>query len=167
MSAFAAELLKRQLLDLQRNPPQGISVGLKDDNNLFEWSVLVDGPAESPYEGGLFKAELIFPSDFPNHPPDMKFISEMWHPNIFDNGKVCISILHQPGIDEFNPEESAEERWRPILSVEAILVSVQNMLGAPNDSSPANIDAAVQWRKDKVAFKRKVRKTVEKSLEMC
>ena len=40
-------------------------------------------------------------------------------------------------------KESPEERWRPILSVEAILISVQNMLSEPNENSPANIDAAV------------------------
>ena len=66
---------------------------------------------------------------------------------------MCISILHSPGVDQFNEfvcndylndyQESREERWRPILSVEAILISVQNMLSEPNENSPANIDAAV------------------------
>ena len=32
-------------------------------------------------EGGIFKAELVFPCDFPNKPPTMRFISPMWHPN--------------------------------------------------------------------------------------
>ena len=58
---------------------------------------------------------------------------------------MCISILHPPGEDVFNELESAEERWRPILSVEAIIVSVMSMLSAPNDESPANIDAAVMY----------------------
>lgn len=62
---------------------------------------------------------------------------------VYEDGKVCISILHPPGTDVFNELEKAEERWRPILSVEAIIVSVMSMLSAPNDESPANIDAAV------------------------
>ncbi|CAN0404968.1 unnamed protein product, partial [Discosporangium mesarthrocarpum] len=33
------------------------------------------------YEGGFFKAKLEFPKDFPNNPPTMTFLSEMWHPN--------------------------------------------------------------------------------------
>ena len=41
------------------------------------------------------------------------------------------------------PQESATERWRPILGVESIIVSVISMLSDPNDESPANIDAAV------------------------
>jgi len=32
-------------------------------------------------EGGFFKAELKFPEDFPNSPPDMRFLTPMWHPN--------------------------------------------------------------------------------------
>ncbi|GMI27673.1 hypothetical protein TeGR_g15249, partial [Tetraparma gracilis] len=35
----------------------------------------------------------------------------------------------------------------------------------PNDESPANIDAAVQWREDLKGFKRKVRQTIQKSQE--
>ena len=98
-------------------------------------------------------------------PPEMKFKSEMWHPNVFPDGKVCISILHPPGVDNLNELETAEERWRPILGVESIIISVISMLSDPNDFSPANIDAAVMWRNDKVAFKKRVREVVRKSQE--
>ncbi len=66
-----------------------------------------------------------------------------------------------------NAQESADERWRPILGVEQILISVISMLNDPNDESPANLDAAVQWRNDRSAFKKKVRQIVRKSQEMC
>ncbi|KAK8810891.1 hypothetical protein WA556_003974, partial [Blastocystis sp. ATCC 50177/Nand II] len=165
MSTFATSLLMRQLKELTENPPSGISVGLKNDCDLFNWEVIVEGPPGSYYEGGLFRAELSFPSDFPNNPPVMKFLSRMWHPNIYEDGSVCISILHSPGVDMFNEFESREERWRPILSVEAILISVQNMLSEPNENSPANIDAAKQYREDKQQFKKRVRRTVQDSLE--
>jgi len=46
-------------------------------------------------------------------------------------------------LSRFNEQESADERWRPILGVESIVVSVISMLSDPNDESPANIDAAV------------------------
>ena len=61
--------------------------------------------------------------------------------------------------------ESAEERWRPILGIEAILISVLSMLVEPNTNSPANIDAAVQFRDDFASFKKKVKKCVRKSQE--
>ncbi|KAL3897605.1 MAG: hypothetical protein SGARI_006880 [Bacillariaceae sp.] len=95
----------------------------------------------------------------------MTFTSEMWHPNVYEDGRVCISILHPPGEDEFNSQESADERWRPILGVEQILVSVISMLSDPNDESPANLDAAVMWRNDRPAFKKRVRQVVRKSQE--
>ena len=89
----------------------------------------------------------------------------MWHPNIYPDGKVCISILHPPGTDELNAQETAEERWRPILGVESILMSVISMLNDPNIDSPANLDASVQFRDDKAAYEKKVRVLAAKSIE--
>jgi len=100
-------------------------------------------------------------------PPVMTFTSDMFHPNVYANGEVCISILHPPGTDDMNVMETAEERWRPILGVEQIIVSVISMLSDPNDESPANLDAAVMWRNDMKGFKRKVRDVVRKSQEDC
>ena len=76
-------------------------------------------------------------------PPAMTFRTKMWHPNIYPDGKVCISILHPPGEDNMNSQEKAEERWRPILGVESILISVISMLNDPNIESPANLDASL------------------------
>lgn len=129
--------------------------------------MMIIGPPETLYEGGFFKAKLEFPQDFPNMPPVMRFTSTMWHPNIYEDGKVCISILHPPGEDKFNAEETADMRWRPIHGVESIIVSVISMLSDPNDDSPANIDAAVMWRNDRKEFKRRVREVVRLSQEAC
>ena len=117
------------------------------------------------YEGGFFKSQLKFPSDYPNNPPEMKFITKMWHPNIYPDGKVCISILHPPGTDQMNSQESADERWRPVLGVEQILLSVVSMLNDPNIESPANIDAAIEFRDQRDAYKKKVRKLTQQSTE--
>ena len=104
---------------------------------------------------------------------------------VYPDGKVCISILHAPGVDAMNAQETAMERWRPILGVEAVLVSVLSMLSDPNIESPANIDAAVraprrhaaprphaapppaqkQFRDDLKGFRRKVRSCVAKTIE--
>lgn len=147
------------------NDDLGASIGLVDDNDLFKWSVIFEGPEETLYEGGYFKAELKFPDDYPNNPPEMKFVSKMWHPNIYPDGKVCISILHAPGTDSMNSQEKAEERWRPILGVESVLMSVISMLNDPNIESPANIDASVMFRDDREAYNKKVRILTTKSLE--
>eukprot|EP00501_MAST-03F_sp_TOSAG23-6_P000685 GSMAST32.ASY1.ANO1.712.1 assembled CDS len=163
-SPMAKLLLMKQLKELSSDPPEGVEVWLEDDADLFKWSCSIIGPPGTPYEGGIFTCLLEFPPDFPNMPPKMIFQTNIWHPNIYSDGRVCISILHPPGTDSHNPEELAEERWRPILGVEAILVSVISMLADPNDNSPANIDAAVQWRKDRAGYNKEVKKCVEKSL---
>ncbi|KAA6397718.1 MAG: putative Ubiquitin-conjugating enzyme E2 7 [Streblomastix strix] len=163
-NTVAAIHLMKELTSLNRNPIEGISCGLKDDKNLYVWNVCITGPPDSPYQEGLFQAELVFPDVYPNYPPKMKFTSEMWHPNIYADGRVCISILHPPGADRWGYEDSAE-RWRPINNVESILLCVQCMLGEPNDQSPANIEAAVMWRNKPQEFKKKVAQTVRKSQE--
>lgn len=45
--AYATELLRRQLIELTKSPPEGVSVGLKEDN-IFVWEVLVVGPSGTP-----------------------------------------------------------------------------------------------------------------------
>jgi ubiquitin-conjugating enzyme E2 G1 len=62
-------------------------------------------------------------------------------------------------------QETADERWRPILGVEQVLVSVISMLNDPNPDSPANIDAAKQFREDPKAYRRKVREFVARTAE--
>ena len=101
--------------------------GPVSEDNLLVWEALVGGPPGTPYECGVFKARLEFPLDYPMHPPKMYFTSAMWHPNIYPNGEVCISILHPPGEDPTHYEK-VEERWSPVQSVEKILISVMSML---------------------------------------
>lgn len=52
-----------------------------------------------------------------------------------------------------------------ILQVESIVISIIAMLSSPNDESPANVDAAKQWREDRDGFKKKVARIVRKSQE--
>ncbi|XP_074640548.1 putative ubiquitin-conjugating enzyme E2 7 isoform X2 [Tubulanus polymorphus] len=112
---------------------------------------------------GLFKAHLTFPQEYPYKPPKMTFVSKIWHPNVHSDGTVCISILHEPGEDKYGYER-ASERWLPVHTVESILLSVISMLSDPNTESPANIDAAKQFRENFRAFRKEVSKNVKDSL---
>ncbi|KAL4999987.1 ubiquitin-conjugating enzyme/RWD-like protein [Aspergillus recurvatus] len=113
--------------------------------------------------GGFFRARLSFPPEYPHMPPKMKFEPPLFHPNIYPNGEVCISILHPPEEDKYG-YESAAERWSPVQTPETILISVISMLSSPNDESAANVEAARLWRDDPKEFKRRVRKCVRESL---
>jgi ubiquitin-conjugating enzyme E2 G2 len=131
---------------------------------------------DTAFEGGIFTARLTFPRDYPLNPPQMRFTGRIFHPNIYADGRVCISILHPPG-DDPNQYESSSERWSPVQSVEKILLSVVSMLAEPNDESGANIEACVGfpsvfephlcqkvWRANRPEFNRIVRQCVEESL---
>ncbi|KAI9807246.1 MAG: Ubiquitin-conjugating enzyme E2 7 [Sarcosagium campestre] len=164
---MAAAMAQKRLLHeyrlLTTDTIPGILAGPKDESNLFEWEALLQGPEGTPFEGGIFPATLSFPKDYPLAPPVMKFTCDIWHPNVYPSGLVCISILHAPG-DDPNMYEHASERWSPIQSVEKILISVVSMLAEPNDESPANVEAAKMWRDRRDEFEKVVRDSVRRGL---
>ena len=122
------------------------------------------GTLGTVHEGGFFEAHLTSLKEYPNRPPKMKMISEIWHPNIDKSGDVCNSILHEPGDDAYGYEKVCD-RWLPLDSIETIVVSVISLLADPNDESPASVDAAKEWRKNYAGFKKKVSSCVRKSQE--
>ncbi|KAL1306251.1 hypothetical protein AAFC00_004341 [Neodothiora populina] len=165
-SSSAALLLSRQYKQMQTDKDiPGISCGLVN-NNVFEWEVMLmlDDESGGLFGGGCFRSRLTFPSEYPLMPPKMKFVTPIFHPNIYPSGDVCISILHPPEEDKYG-YESAAERWSPVQTPETILLSVISMLSSPNDESPANIEAGKLWREDPKEFKKKVRKCVRDSQE--
>lgn len=154
-------MLQNQFKKIQSDPVEGIAVELKDDN-LHEWRVFIEGPKDTFYEGGVFQLVMKFPQDYPMNPPVVSFVSDFWHPNVYTDGKVCISILHPPGVDEMSGE-LPEERWLPTQTVTTILLSIISLLSAPNTSSPANVDASVEWRKNPASYRERIRALVDKA----
>lgn len=145
-SSSAVRPLQLELKRIQKEPVEGFRVRLPDDSNIFLWEVAIFGPPETLYEGGYFKALMKFPPDYPYSPPSVRFQTKMWHPNVYENGEVCISILHPPNDDPLSGE-LASERWNPTQNVRTILMSIISLLNEPNTSSPANVDASVSFRK--------------------
>ena len=145
-SSGSVRALQMELKSLQKEPVEGFRVSLREDTNLHEWEVALFGAPGTLYEGGYFKALLRFPQDYPYSPPSMRFTSKVWHPNVYENGDLCISILHPP-IDDPQSGELPCERWNPTQSVRTILLSVISLLNEPNTSSPANVDASVVYRR--------------------
>ncbi|EME43436.1 hypothetical protein DOTSEDRAFT_72730 [Dothistroma septosporum NZE10] len=133
------------------------------NENIFEWSVaLVVLNPDSLYYGGYYKAKMTFSNNYPYAPPTFKFERPLWHPNVYPDGRLCISILHQPGEDIMSGE-SAGERWSPVQRVESVLISVLSLLDDAECSSPANVDAGVQLRNDPEGYKKRVGEDRENS----
>jgi ubiquitin-conjugating enzyme E2 G2 len=85
----ASKRLFQEYKSLLTNPPDGITAGPVNEDDLFIWEALIQGPEGTPFEGGIFPAELKFPKDYPLNPPKMKFLGEIWHPN----GTDCALLL--------------------------------------------------------------------------
>tara|TARA_B100001093_G_C26847033_1_gene1023341 strand:- start:3503 stop:3985 length:483 start_codon:yes stop_codon:yes gene_type:complete len=149
--------LRSELKQINKEPYYFYSV-TPDENNFLNWDFMMIGPPETFYEGGIFYGKIEFTSEYPNKPPKLRFTSEMHHPNIYKDGNVCISILHE-GVDQYNYEQ-VNERWNPSHSVSSILMSVLSILGSPNFESPANIDASTEWKNSIEDYKKKIYKLV-------
>lgn len=131
-----------------------------ENDNFLKWNFIIFGPTDTFYENGLFRGYLLFPESYPFNAPKVYF-HNMIHPNVYTDGKVCISILHE-GSDQYG-YESDIERWTPTQSVHSILMSIISMLSDPNFESPANTDVSVLWKDNPELYKQKIYKLVADS----
>ena len=124
LRSMAQRRLMKEFKELTVSPADGILAGPINEDNLFEWEALVDGPSGTAFDGGCFAARVSFPKDYPLSPPTMRFTSQIWHPNVFPSGAVCISILHSSTDEMYAGYEPVSEQWSPLLSLEKVLISV-------------------------------------------
>lgn len=92
MSTAARRRLMRDFKRLQEDPPAGVS-GAPGENNIMVWNAVIFGPHDTPFEDGTFKLTMEFSEEYPNKPPVVKFLSKMFHPNIYADGGICLDIL--------------------------------------------------------------------------
>ncbi|CAK4018222.1 ubiquitin conjugating enzyme like [Lecanosticta acicola] len=157
---MAEKILMNEYKDLSKQTWTNISLV---NDNVRTWSVaLIVLNPDSLYYGGYFKAIMKFPENYPYSPPSFQFERPLWHPNVYPDGKLCISILHSPGEDAMSGE-MAGERWSPVQRVESVLISVLSLLDDAECSSPANVDAGVQLRNNPDGYKQRIAEDREKS----
>merc|ERR1712029_491854 len=111
MSTAARRRLMRDFKRMQTDPPAGVSASPIADN-VMTWNAVIIGPADTPFEDGTFRLVMQFEEAYPNKPPGVKFVSQMFHPNVYGTGELCLDIL--------------QNRWSPTYDVAAILTSVQS-----------------------------------------
>eukprot|EP01137_Pigoraptor_chileana_P017185 Opistho-2@74899 len=116
---------------LMAEPVGGISA-TPNENNARYFSIKINGPGDSPFEGGVFKLELFLPEEYPMAPPKVRFLTKIYHPNIDKLGRICLDIL--------------KDKWSPALQIRTVLLSIQALLSAPNPDDPLANDVAEQWK---------------------
>lgn len=77
-------------------------------------NAVIIGPSDTPFEDGTFRLVMHFEEQYPQKPPGVKFISTMFHPNVYATGELCLDIL--------------QNRWSPTYDVAAILTSIQRLV---------------------------------------
>ena len=126
----AMKIIKEEFKQLQRKPLSnlGITVGLFNEDNLFEWKCTILGPNDTCYKGGLFYLKIIFPDDYPNSKPEIMFLSPIYHLNVkfFVSkskplGHICVNTLNE---------------WNPGDSIRKVLPELFALLHKNNPDSP-------------------------------
>lgn len=134
--------LQSELMNLMMSCPSGISAFPDSDTDLSKWTATIAGPDATPYENMNFRLSFDFPSNYPYTPPVVLFQTPIFHPNIDFSGRICLDIL--------------KEKWSAIYNVQSVLLSLQSLLGEPNNESPLNGQAAELWEKDQKEYARLV-----------
>jgi ubiquitin-conjugating enzyme E2 Z len=107
---------------LNKEPLLGIYC-VPDEDYSTVLHALIVGPFDTPYEGGFFYFLIDCPDTYPHVPPKVTLMTTgggrvRFNPNLYANGKVCLSILGTwsgPG-------------WAPVLSLASVLLSIQSLM---------------------------------------
>ncbi|TVY12613.1 Ubiquitin-conjugating enzyme E2-20 kDa [Lachnellula arida] len=134
--------LQTELMQLMTSSAPGISAFPSADGNLLSWTATIEGPDDTPYADLTFKLSFAFPSNYPYAPPTVLFKTPIYHPNVDFSGRICLDIL--------------KDKWTAAYNIQTVLLSLQSLLGEPNNASPLNGEAAELWDKDMEDFKKKV-----------
>jgi ubiquitin-conjugating enzyme E2 S len=120
--------LQRELKQLATQPPEGVRfVPMEDMDSLVEIHVELDGPEETPYEGGTWRLKLVLGPDYPQAPPRGFFLTKIYHPNVSANGDICVNTL--------------KKDWSESVTLSHTLAVIRCLLIIPFPESSLNDEA--------------------------
>ncbi|CAK9143229.1 unnamed protein product [Ilex paraguariensis] len=131
-SNSVTQRLQKELMSLMMSGGDlGVSA-FPEGESIFTWIGTIEGGKGTMYEGLSYKISLRFPLDYPFKPPQVKFETMCFHPNVDQYGNICLDIL--------------QDKWSSAYDCRTILLSIQSLLGEPNIESPLNSSAAALWK---------------------
>ncbi|EFX88169.1 hypothetical protein DAPPUDRAFT_305549 [Daphnia pulex] len=116
----------KELQQLISDPPEGIKVILNEED-ISDIQAIIDGPAGTPYASGHFRVKLVLGKDFPSGPPKGFFLTKIFHPNVSQQGEICVNTL--------------KKDWKPDLGIKHIFLTIKCLLIVPNAESALNEEA--------------------------
>lgn len=144
--------VQKELKEIARDTASGVIIDVKD-NNIQKLVGRVEGPKDTPYDGGFFIVDIELEDAYPFVPPKMRFRTKVWHPNISSaSGAICLDIL--------------KDQWSPALTLKTALLSLQALLASPQPDDPQDAVVANQYLTDFEAWKARAKQwTVEFAYE--
>lgn len=144
---MALRRIQKELAEFQKDPPMNCSGGPVSDD-ITTWRACIMGPKGSSFDGGLFYLNIFFPTDYPFKPPKVTFETKIFHPNVSEDGSICLDIL--------------KKEWSPVLTIDRVLLSICSLLDDPNPDDPLNAAAARLYKQDRAQYNNTVREYTKK-----
>ncbi|OBS76872.1 hypothetical protein A6R68_16673, partial [Neotoma lepida] len=132
LEAMALKRIQGELVAIYEDPPAQCSAVPMED--MFHWQATIMEPKDSPYKGGVFFLKIHFSTYYPFQPPEISFLTRIYHLNINKNGGISLDIL--------------DTKWSPALTIPKVLLSVISLLCHPNPDDPVVPEIANVYHKD-------------------
>jgi len=116
----------KEIKDLLMHPVEDI-VLITNDSDILDIQAQIQGPAGTPYEGGVFRVKIKLGAEFPQVPPKGYFLTKIFHPNVSNIGEICVNTL--------------KKDWTEDMGIKHILLTVKCLLIVPNPESALNEEA--------------------------
>ena len=134
--------VKRDLEEVFKNDSyrlvERIYISIPSETNIAHIKALIVGPKDTPYDGGFFFFDIKIPDNYPQTPPAVKMEtldqsrSVRFNPNLYVDGKVCLSIIGT----------WSGPSWTPAMSLSTVLTSIQSLMSEqPYKNEPGHESA--------------------------
>ena len=125
-NAACLSRLRREVEMLASGPPPGVSCWPRDDGaSMQQLRAQIRGPEGSWYEEGTFELDVSVPDRYPFEPPQVRFVTPIFHPNIDDGGRICLDTL----------KTGPHGAWAPSVSVPTLLTSIRLLMAHPTPTT--------------------------------
>ncbi|KAL1991633.1 hypothetical protein VTN49DRAFT_4941 [Thermomyces lanuginosus] len=145
MAANRNRRIAKEIADIRADPHSQVTAEtVDDDEDLTHLRGSFPGPPGTPYEGGTYYVDIRIPQEYPFRPPNMRFQTKIWHPNVSSQtGYICLDTL--------------STAWSPVLTIKSALLSLQSLLCTPEPKDPQDAEVAEMLLKRPKEFERVAR----------